>query len=78
MQQIPIATGFFIRFLQVICFYFRIHCSFMNITMVNVVFVDQRGKMRPLDNFFVLARNVKYIHIPKEVISVLVNFLLTV
>lgn len=39
----------------------------MNITMVNVVFIDQRGKMRPLDNFFVLARNVKYIHIPKEV-----------
>lgn len=45
------------------CFY----CSFMNITMRNVVFVNQRGKMYPLDNFFVLARNVKYIHIPKEV-----------
>lgn len=37
--------------------------------MENVVFVDQRGKMHPLDNFFVLARNVKYIHIPKEVKS---------
>lgn len=41
----------------------------MNITMHNVVFIDQRGKMRLLDNFFVLARNVKYIHIPKEVKS---------
>lgn len=41
--------------------------GFMNITMTNVVFIDQQGKMRPLDNFFVLARNVKYIHIPKEV-----------
>lgn len=39
----------------------------MNITMTNVVFVDQHGKMRPLDNFFLLARNVKYIHIPEEV-----------
>ncbi|XP_031626528.1 U7 snRNA-associated Sm-like protein LSm10 [Contarinia nasturtii] len=41
--------------------------GFMNITMINVVFIDQQGKMRPLDNFFVLARNVKYIHIPNEV-----------
>lgn len=35
--------------------------------MADVVFVDQHGQMRPLDNFFVLARNVKYVHIPKEV-----------
>lgn len=50
------------------------YCSFMNITMKNVVFVNQHGKMCPLDNFFVLARNVKYIHIPKEV-SVLFHFI---
>lgn len=39
----------------------------MNITLINVVFIDQQGKMHPMDNFFVLARNVKYIQIPKEV-----------
>lgn len=35
--------------------------------MTNVVFIDQHGKMRPLDYFFILARNIKFIHIPKEV-----------
>lgn len=35
--------------------------------MTNVAFIDQQGKMRPLDYFFILARNVKFFHIPKEV-----------
>lgn len=48
-------------------FFKLLQFRFMNITMQNVVFIDQRGKMHPLDNFFVRARNVKYIHIPKEV-----------
>lgn len=39
----------------------------MNITMENVVFIDQRQQMRLFDNFLVLARNIKYIHVPKEV-----------
>lgn len=43
-------------------------CRYMNITMSSVVFFDQQGKMHLMDNFFVLARNVKYIQIPKEVI----------
>ncbi|XP_055325088.1 U7 snRNA-associated Sm-like protein LSm10 [Sitodiplosis mosellana] len=41
--------------------------GFMNITMTNVVFIDQQGQMRPLENFFILARNIKFIHIPKEI-----------
>lgn len=39
----------------------------MNITMTNVVFIDQQRNMRPFDNFLITARNIKYIHIPKEV-----------
>lgn len=39
----------------------------MNITMTNVVFIDQQRNMHPFDNFLITARNIKYIHIPKEV-----------
>lgn len=39
----------------------------MNITMKNAVFIDQRGKMHPFDEFSITSRNVKFIHIPKDV-----------
>lgn len=42
---------------------------FMNITLNEVVFIDQRKQMHAYDDFMVPARNIKYIHIPKEVIG---------
>lgn len=45
--------------------------------MNNVVFIDQQGKMRPLDNFFVPAKNIKYVHIPKEVNALFKAYIFT-
>lgn len=39
----------------------------MNVTMNEVVFIDQRRKMHAFDSFLVPARNIKYIHVPEEV-----------
>lgn len=39
----------------------------MNITLDEVVFIDQRRKMHAFDNFLVPARNIKYVHVPEEV-----------
>lgn len=40
---------------------------FMNITMNEVVFIDQRGKYHAFDNFMIPARNIKFVHIPEKV-----------
>lgn len=40
----------------------------MNITLSEVVFIDERKQMHPFDNFMVKARLIKFIHIPQEVI----------
>lgn len=39
----------------------------MNITLTEVVFIDQRKQMHAFDNFMVPAKNIKYIHVPEEV-----------
>lgn len=39
----------------------------MNIRMVEVVLIDQRGKYHSLENIMVAARNIKFIHVPKQV-----------
>lgn len=39
----------------------------MNITMTNVVFINQQGNMQPFDCLLIQARNIRYIHIPESV-----------
>lgn len=39
----------------------------MNITLSDVVFIDERKQMHAFDNFMVRARHMKYLHIPKQV-----------
>lgn len=39
----------------------------MNITLEEVVFINQRKQMQAFDSFLVPARNIKYVHIPQEV-----------
>lgn len=41
--------------------------SFMNITLTEVVFIDQRGKYHAYDNFMVPARLIKFLHVPEQV-----------
>lgn len=43
--------------------------SFMNITLVDVVFVDPHGKYHSLANILIAARNIRFIHVPKKVIK---------
>lgn len=38
----------------------------MNVEMTDVVFCDPRGNEYILENFFVLCRNIRYVHIPKK------------
>ncbi|XP_035902248.1 U7 snRNA-associated Sm-like protein LSm10 [Anopheles stephensi] len=40
--------------------------GFMNVTMENVVYIDQLGKQYLLDNFMIYSKYIRYIHIPKE------------
>lgn len=46
----------------------------MNIIMTDVVFIDARGTEYAFDSFFAHARNVRYIHIPDQVILPLCYF----
>uniref|UniRef100_A0A182S9K8 LSM domain-containing protein n=1 Tax=Anopheles maculatus TaxID=74869 RepID=A0A182S9K8_9DIPT len=39
---------------------------FMNVTMENVVYIDQLGRQYLLDNFVIYSKYIRYIHIPKE------------
>lgn len=41
----------------------------MNITMTNVVFVDQRNNQHSFESYFVPARTIRYIHVPGSVSS---------
>lgn len=53
----------------------------MNITLNEVVFIDQRKQMHAFETFMVPARIIKYVHIPKEVIwnmSIYKKFFITV
>ncbi|KAG8298522.1 U7 snRNA-associated Sm-like protein LSm10 [Homalodisca vitripennis] len=40
---------------------------FMNISMSAAVFINGKGEKYKFDNFFIQARNVRYVHIPDEV-----------
>ncbi|XP_058062297.1 U7 snRNA-associated Sm-like protein LSm10 [Anopheles bellator] len=39
--------------------------GFMNITMENVVYIDQLGKQFPMDTFMIYPQYIRYVHIPK-------------
>ncbi|XP_050071567.1 U7 snRNA-associated Sm-like protein LSm10 [Anopheles maculipalpis] len=41
--------------------------GFMNVTMENVVYIDQLGQQYLLDNFVIYSKYIRYIHIPKEI-----------
>lgn len=41
----------------------------MNITLKEVVFIDQCGKYHAYDNFMVQARMIRFVHVPQEVIA---------
>ncbi|XP_052869959.1 U7 snRNA-associated Sm-like protein LSm10 [Anopheles cruzii] len=41
--------------------------GFMNITMENVVYIDQLGKQFPMDTFMICPQYIRYVHIPKEI-----------
>ncbi|XP_050299669.1 U7 snRNA-associated Sm-like protein LSm10 [Anthonomus grandis grandis] len=38
----------------------------MNIEFEDAIFYDMRGNSKPLANFFVSERNIRYVHIPKS------------
>jgi len=38
----------------------------MNIEMEDVIFHDMRGNQKPLSNFYVSARNIRNVHMPKN------------
>uniref|UniRef100_A0A8D8GDM6 U7 snRNA-associated Sm-like protein LSm10 n=1 Tax=Culex pipiens TaxID=7175 RepID=A0A8D8GDM6_CULPI len=40
--------------------------GFMNISMENVVYIDELGKQFRMDEFMIYPRYIRYIHIPKE------------
>lgn len=40
---------------------------FMNVEMSHVLFRDASGKPHLFDNFFIHARNLRYVHIPPQV-----------
>ncbi|XP_037048593.1 U7 snRNA-associated Sm-like protein LSm10 [Bradysia coprophila] len=40
--------------------------GYMNITMTNAVFVDQRNNQHSFESYFVPARTIRYIHIPES------------
>lgn len=42
--------------------------GYMNLTLHTVVVIDGLGKQYGFDNFMVTKRNVRYVHIPKNVI----------
>lgn len=39
----------------------------MNISMENVVYIDELGKQFRMDEFMIYPRYIRYIHIPDEV-----------
>ncbi|XP_065087279.1 U7 snRNA-associated Sm-like protein LSm10 [Ochlerotatus camptorhynchus] len=41
--------------------------GFMNISMENVVLIDQLGKHFPMEEFMIYPRYIRYIHIPESV-----------
>uniref|UniRef100_A0A1B6M2D6 Sm domain-containing protein n=2 Tax=Graphocephala atropunctata TaxID=36148 RepID=A0A1B6M2D6_9HEMI len=41
--------------------------AFMNIGMSSAVFINGKGEKHKFDNFFIQARNLRYVHIPEEV-----------
>jgi small nuclear ribonucleoprotein (snRNP)-like protein len=40
--------------------------GFMNISMQNVVYIDEAGLQYPMEEFTVFPRYLRYIHLPKE------------
>lgn len=44
----------------------------MNITMVKVVFIDQRLQQHAFDTFHVQARNIRVLHIPESVNAIFI------
>lgn len=40
---------------------------YMNVTMKNAVFMDQRNNQHSFESYFVPARTIRYIHIPESV-----------
>ncbi|KAJ1531639.1 hypothetical protein ONE63_000311 [Megalurothrips usitatus] len=41
--------------------------AYMNVEMTHVLFRDASGKPHVFENFFVQARNLRYVHIPPQV-----------
>ncbi|KFB40834.1 hypothetical protein ZHAS_00008354 [Anopheles sinensis] len=41
--------------------------GYMNISMKTVVYIDQLGQQFPMDNFMILPKYIRYVHIPKEI-----------
>nr|CAH7758853.1 unnamed protein product [Callosobruchus chinensis] len=40
--------------------------GWMNVDMVDAVFCDSRGSTRAFSDFFINARTIRYVHVPKE------------
>ncbi|XP_058118902.1 U7 snRNA-associated Sm-like protein LSm10 [Anopheles coustani] len=40
--------------------------GYMNVSMKTVVYIDQLGQQFPMDNFMILPKYIRYVHIPKE------------
>lgn len=44
--------------------------AFMNIVMSEAVFIDTKGNEYEFNSFFIHARNIRYVHIPDELLIV--------